>query len=82
MFSKLLLIVCVVGMIACTLLVNRQQRIETANEIAGVHRSLLEQEQLLWSVHKAIAEKCQPTEIRKSLASFDATWKSIPSLPR
>lgn len=82
MFSKLLLIVCAIGMIACTLLVNRQQRIETANEIANVHRRLLEQEQLLWSVHSVIAEKCQPTQIRKSLENIDSSWKPLPSKPR
>lgn len=82
MFSKLLLIVCAIGMIACTLLVIRQQRIETANEIASVHRRLLEQEQLLWSVHGVIAEICQPAEIRKSLESIDSSWKSLPSKPR
>lgn len=82
MFSKLLLIVCAIGMIACSLLVIRQQRIETANEIASVHNRLLEQEQLLWSVHGAIAAKCQPTQIRKSLDSMDSSWKPLPSKPR
>jgi len=69
-------------MIACTLLVNRQQRIETANEIANVHRRLLIQEQLLWSVHSVIAEKCQPIKVRKSLNNIDSSWKPIPSKPR
>ncbi len=82
MFSKLLLIVCAIGMIACTLLVIRQKRIETANEIASVHRRLLEQEQLLWSVHGMIAEQCQPTEIRNSLESIDSPWKPLPAKPR
>ena len=82
MFPKLLLIVCAIGMIACTLLVNRQQRIETANEIASVHRRLLAQEQLLWSVHSVIAEKCQPSQVRVSLDNLDSTWKPIPSVPR
>lgn len=81
-FSKLLLIVCAIGMIACTLLVNRQQRIETANEIASVHRRLLAQEQLLWSVHSVIAEKCQPTHIRESIENIDSSWKPLPSVPR
>ena len=82
MFPKLLLIVCAIGMIACTLLVNRQQRIETANDIANVHRRLLAQEQLLWSVHSVIAEKCQPSQVRASLENFDSTWKPLPSVPR
>ncbi|MCH8824077.1 MAG: hypothetical protein IH984_11280 [Planctomycetes bacterium] len=82
MFSKLLLIVCAIGMIACTLLVIRQQRIETANEIASVHRRLLEQEQLLWSVHSVIAEKCQPAQVRVSLENIDSKWKPLPSAPR
>ena len=82
MFAKLLLIILITGATACILLVNRQQRIETANEIAHIHRSLLEHDQALWTVRNEVAARCQPDEVRLAIAELASTWRPIPSAPR
>ena len=60
MFTKFLLVITLVGATACILLVNRQQRIETANEIAQIHRRLLEYDQAMWAMRNEIASRCTP----------------------
>ena len=67
MFAKLLLIISITGATACILLVNRQQRIETANEIAHIHRCLLEHDQALWTMRNDVAARCQPDEVRLAI---------------
>ena len=82
MFAKLLLIILITGATACILLVNRQQRIETANEIAHIHRCLLEHDQALWAVRNEVAARCQPDEVRLAIATLAGGWRPIPSAPR
>lgn len=82
MFAKLLLIILITGATACILLVNRQQRIETANEIAHIHRCLLEHDQALWTMRNEVAARCQPDEVRLAIAKLAGGWRSIPSAPR
>ncbi|MEE9129600.1 MAG: hypothetical protein V3T84_06240 [Phycisphaerales bacterium] len=82
MFAKLLLIILITGATACILLVNRQQRIETANEIAHIHRCLLEHDQALWTMRNEVAARCQPDEVRLAIATLAGAWRPIPSPPR
>ena len=82
MFAKLLLIILITGATACILLVNRQQRIETANEIAHIHRCLLEHDQALWTMRNEVAARCQPDEVRLAIAKLAGGWRPIPSPPR
>ena len=82
MFAKLLLIISITGATACILLVNRQQRIETANEIAHIHRLLLEHDQALWTMRNEVAARCQPDEVRLVIATSAGGWRPIPSAPR
>ena len=82
MFAKLLLIILITGATACILLVNRQQRIETANEIAHIHRCLLEYDQALWTMRNEVAARCQPDEVRLAIAKLAGGWRPIPSTPR
>ncbi len=82
MFAKLLLIILITGATACILLVNRQQRIETANEIAQIHRCLLEHDQALWTMRNEVAARCQPDEVRLAIATLAGGWRPIPSAPR
>ncbi len=79
MFTKLLLVITLIGATACILLVNRQQRIETANEIAQIHRRLLEHDQALWVMRNEIASRCTPDEVRAAIFNMHGDWRSIPS---
>ncbi len=81
MFAKLLVIITLIGATACILLVNRQQRIETANEIAQTHRRLLNHDQALWAMRNEIASRCTPDEVRAAMSTFQGDWRSIPSAP-
>ncbi len=81
MFAKLLLIILITGATACILLVNRQQRIETANDIAHIHRCLLEHDQALWTMRNEVAARCQPAEVRLAIAKLAGGWRPIPSAP-
>jgi inactivated superfamily I helicase len=81
MFAKLLVIVAAVGATACALLVNRQQRIDTAHEIAAVHQRLLMQEQALWTLRRAMAERVRPDRIRYDVQTLGGAWAAIPSRP-
>lgn len=82
MFVKLLIIIIVVGAMACALLVNRQQRIDTAHEIAAVHQRLIAQEQTLWRLRMEIAQRVKPEYIKKRIDRAGGMWVSIPSRPR
>ena len=81
MFAKLLLIIMLIGATACILLVNRQQRIETASEIAQSHRRLLQHDQALWALRNEIASRCTPDQVRAAISSFQGEWRSIPTTP-
>ena len=81
MFAKLLLIITLIGGTACILLVNRQQRIETANEIAQTHRRLLQHDQDLWALRNEIASRCTPDQVRAAMSTFQGDWSSIPTAP-
>ncbi len=81
MFAKLLFIITLIGATACILLVNRQQRIETASEIAQTHRRLLNHDQALWAMRNEIASRCTPDQVRAAMANFQGDWRSIPTAP-
>ncbi len=84
MFNKLLLVVAALGAIAVALLVNRQQRIETAHETAVLHERLAVQEQDLWRLRSEIAEACRPGTVQQAMTDLSATWSPIelPPPPR
>lgn len=77
MFSKLLLIIVVMGATACALLVNRQQRIETAHEMVQLHQRLLQHQQMLWTLRCEVAVRCQPDQVRQSIAQLGGSWSPI-----
>ncbi len=81
MFAKFLVIITLIGATACILLVNRQQRIETANEIAQTHRRLLNHDQALWTLRNEIASRCTPDQVRAAMSKFQGDWRSIPTAP-
>ncbi len=77
MFGKLLLIIIVMGVTACALLVNRQQRIDTAHRAAQLHREILRQRQQCWAIRRDIAFESQPERVRAALAEVGGEWSPI-----
>ena len=77
MFAKLLLIILVMSATACALLVNRQQRIDTAHQLAQLHQEILRQRQQCWAIRRDIAFESQPERIRAALAEIGGQWTPI-----
>ncbi len=77
MFGKLLLIIIVMGATACVLLVNRQQRIDTAHRAARLHQEILRQQQQCWAIRRDIAFESQPERVRAALAEVGGEWSPI-----
>jgi len=77
MSGKLLLIIIVMGVTACALLVNRQQRIDTAHRAARLHQEILHQRQQCWAIRRDIAFESQPQRVRTALAEVGGQWSPI-----
>jgi len=78
MFSKLLVIILAVGVIATALLIIRQQRINTAHETSLTHQQILEHERVLWRLRSEIARRSRPEEIQRMIETLPNGWESIP----
>ena len=77
MFAKLLLIILATGAAGCVLLVNRQQRLDTAAEISHLHGRLLEAERSLWNLRSEIAADCQLSQLRSAMGRLSDAWTPI-----
>ena len=75
MFLKLLCIILTMGGTACSLLANRQQRLETAHETALLYDRLDEHTRSLWKLRQEIASRCRPDQLRPALA--EGAWAPI-----
>ncbi|MSR45204.1 MAG: hypothetical protein EXS15_07620 [Phycisphaerales bacterium] len=78
MFAKIAAIVVGIGILACGVLVQRQQRYELARDISRAHWRMLEQERTLWSLRAEIARRTRPEEIRTAVERLDRRWRAIP----
>jgi len=83
MFVKTLAIVLGLGLIAGALLVNRQQRIDVAVEIARTGVRLRAQEVTLGAMQARIATEVRPDRVAARLDALSAEgaiegWKSVP----
>ena len=78
MFGKLLLVILAAAFTAATLLVLRQERIDTAHEMSVVHRNMLEHERALWELQCEIARLCRPEEVRRMMDELQEQWTAIP----
>ena len=78
MFAKITAIIVGVGILACGVLVQRQQRYELARDISRAHWRMLEQERTLWSLRAEIARRTRPDEIRTAVQRLDRRWRAIP----
>lgn len=81
MFLKLLLIIITIGGTASSLLVMRQQKVETIHDISGAYHRLRENERTLWMLQVEIARRSHPEELRRRLIDLDLNWQSIPAAP-
>ena len=74
-------LILAVGVTASALLVYRQKRIDTANEMLRVHRRLLDHEQTLWKLRRDIATQCHPEKLRRAMERIAEEWAPLPALP-
>ncbi len=81
MFGKLLVIIVALGAAACVLLVNRQQRLDIAHEMARSHRQTLKNERSIVDLRRRIASATTPREVRVAVDALDQEWKPIPARP-
>lgn len=81
MFAKLLLIILIAGATGGALLVNRQQRIDTAHDIAQSHQRLNRQEQVLWRLRTEIAGRVRPEDVRRRMHELGGVWVAMPDNP-
>lgn len=81
MFSKLLLIILSAGAIASSLLVLRQQKVETIHDISQAYHRQREYQRTLWLLQAEIAHRCRPEALRDMLERQDENWQPIPALP-
>lgn len=68
MFAKLVLVILSVGITAGVLLATRQQRVQTAHELADVQRRVAEHDRTLWRLRAEIASRITPTRISAAAA--------------
>ena len=81
MFLKLLLIILTIGGTASSLLVMRQQKVETIHDISGAYHRLRENERTLWMLQVEVARRNRPEELRRRLINLDLDWQPIPAAP-
>jgi hypothetical protein len=81
MFAKLLLIIVVLGAAACALLVNRQQRIETAHQTAALHQQIIERQQEIRRLRCEVSRRGGPREVHEALARIGGSWSPIVAEP-
>lgn len=62
MFAKLATVIVTLGVVACVLLAVRQQRVQTAHELAEVQRRVLEHDRLLLRIRAEIAQRTTPEQ--------------------
>lgn len=78
MFAKVATIVLALGITACAVLVQRQQRYEIAKDISRTHWRILQQERDLLSMREQIARSTSPTSLRTRVARLERDWRAIP----
>lgn len=81
MFAKMLLIILSAGAIASSLLVLRQQKVETIHEISQAYHRQRQYQRTLWQLQAEIARRCRPEALRDMLLQQQADWKPIPAFP-
>ena len=78
MFAKVVSIVIALGLTACAVLVQRQQRYELAKGISQTHWRILQQERDLLALREQIARATSPATLRTRVARLERDWRAIP----
>lgn len=78
MFAKVVSIVIALGLTACAVLVQRQQRYELAKEISQTHWRILQQERDILSLREQIDRATGPVSLRTRVAKLERDWRAIP----
>jgi hypothetical protein len=68
MFAKLAVIILSFGLLATTLLANRQQRIEAAKQLAEAQSRLTVHDETLWKLRTEIALRVSPRSVERLVA--------------
>jgi hypothetical protein len=79
-FAKLCVLIISTGLIACTLLALRQQRIEAVHQLAMVNLRIMEADRGLARLRTDIASNMEPKKI-EALASKIGTLRPIETAP-
>jgi hypothetical protein len=82
MLQKLIVIITALGATSAALLVNRQQRIEAAHEMAVLHSRLHDHHQVLWRMECEIASRCRPERLRHAMEQTNVVWSPLQIAPR
>jgi hypothetical protein len=80
MFAKMLAVILSCGAIAASLLICRQERIDTHSEITRTHHRIIQHERALWDLRSEIAGQCRPERIREMMEQLPDEWRSMPDL--
>lgn len=64
MFAKLAAIILALGILGCTLLAMRQQRLQAAHELAEAQLRIRKSDEHLWFLRTQIARRLNPESIR------------------
>ncbi|MCC6227986.1 MAG: hypothetical protein IT432_02030 [Phycisphaerales bacterium] len=64
MFAKLAAIILALGILGCTLLAMRQQRLQAAHELAEAQLRIRKSDEQLWLLRAQIARRLNPENIR------------------
>jgi hypothetical protein len=77
-FAKVVSIVIALGLTACAVLVQRQQRYELAKGISQTHWRILQQERDLLALREQIARATSPSSLRTRVTRLERDWRAIP----
>jgi hypothetical protein len=77
-FAKVVSIVIALGLTACAVLVQRQQRYELAKGISQTHWRVLQQERDMLALREQIARATSPAALRTRVAKLEREWRAIP----
>lgn len=81
MFFKLILIIVAAGAIAGSLLVIRQQKVETIHDISRAYTAARQRQQMMWNLELEITRRTHPQVLRKQMDAMGIDWHQIPAAP-
>jgi hypothetical protein len=79
-FAKLAAIILALGILGCTLLAMRQQRLQAAHELAEAQLRIRKSDEQLWLLRAQIARRLNPENIR-DMASGAGPLRPVASPP-